>query len=313
MNPKVFAQLVELRTKLASLLPFLVGVSFAAVQYHQLSWLNTAIFFIAMSLFDMATTAINNLMDYRKARDQTYRKKVNVIGREHLSVRTVSWLSVLMVGVATCLGIWLVWRTDLFLLIIGSLCFAIGLSYTMGPMPLSRLPLGEIFSGITMGLLIPFIAVYINVADQQLISLTLHWPGALLMVNIWQLLGLGLVCLPSIGTIANVMLANNLSDLAEDAKNKRHTLPSYLGVPTSLRLYHGLIAVGYFGIMIGMVLRLIPWSASLIFLSVPMVIYNNRRFATEQSKTKTFKTSISNLVWVNSSLLVGLILGLLVK
>ncbi|KHS59025.1 1,4-dihydroxy-2-naphthoate prenyltransferase, partial [Listeria monocytogenes] len=70
-----------------------------------------------------------------------------------------------MFFIATGLGVWLVFRTDLLVLLIGFVCFCIGILYTFGPVPLSRMPLGEIFSGVTMGFGIFFLAVYVNAYD----------------------------------------------------------------------------------------------------------------------------------------------------
>ena len=67
-----------------------------------------------------------------------------------------------MLIIASALGVSLVFRTDLLVLFLGIICFIIGVFYTYGPIPLSRLPLGEIFSGLTMGFGIyssPFISM----------------------------------------------------------------------------------------------------------------------------------------------------------
>ncbi|MFX4053976.1 1,4-dihydroxy-2-naphthoate prenyltransferase, partial [Streptococcus suis] len=62
------------------------------------------------------------------------------------------------------------WRTSWLLLPMGGLCFLIGILYTFGPIPLSRMPLGEVFSGVTMGFCIFFLAVFIQQPDLLLTS-----------------------------------------------------------------------------------------------------------------------------------------------
>ena len=79
-----------------------------------------------------------------------------------------------MLIIASALGVWLVFRTDLLVLFLGIICFIIGVFYTYGPIPLSRLPLGEIFSGLTMGFGILFLTVYINAFDQGIAELMIN-------------------------------------------------------------------------------------------------------------------------------------------
>ena len=85
MNVKVFLELVEIKTKIASIFPFFIGVAFSLTYFKEWNVVNTLLFFAGMLIFDMTTTAINNLMDYKKAKSETYKREKNVIGREGLS------------------------------------------------------------------------------------------------------------------------------------------------------------------------------------------------------------------------------------
>ncbi|WP_179395870.1 1,4-dihydroxy-2-naphthoate polyprenyltransferase [Lacticaseibacillus absianus] len=310
MSVPIFLELVEARTKLASILPFVVGVLFAFVYFGELNGLNTVLFFAAMLIFDMTTTGINNLMDYKKAHDDDYRRTTNVIGRAHLDVRQVTALIVGMLAIATALGLLLVWRTDWLLLVLGMLCFGIGVFYTFGPLPLSRLPLGEVFSGVTMGLGIPFIAVYVNVDSAKLLALRLTWPQLTLSGDLIALIALGLICVTPMATIANVMLANNLSDIEQDTRNHRMTLPMYLGVTGGVRLWLGLTYIGYLALVLAVVLGALTWPALAALVTLPLVARNANRFAHKQDKRTTFPMAIRNLVLENGGLILGLVLSL---
>ena len=68
MSLNVFLKVVEIQTKLASLFPFIIGVLFSMTYFGEVQWGNTLVFFIGMVVFDMATTAINNYMDFKKAK-----------------------------------------------------------------------------------------------------------------------------------------------------------------------------------------------------------------------------------------------------
>jgi len=301
MSVPVFLELVEAKTKLASVLPFFIGTLFAATYFEAFAWGNTLIFFVAMLIFDMTTTAINNLMDYQKARDDAYRRQVNIIGTAQLNPWLVVALILGMLAVSGLLGLWLVVRTGWPLLIMGVICFFIGIFYTFGPLPLSRLPLGELFSGVTMGLGIPLIAVFVNTGGQ----LFIEQRGAF-----WLLV---LICVMPMATIANVMLANNLSDYEQDIKNQRRTLPIVIGQRASLWLYAGLAYIGYASLAGAVWLGYLGWPILLSWLTLPLVIKNTRIFMAKQDKRLTFNTALKNLVLENASFIIGLVIWLVLK
>ena len=152
MTRKSFFDLVEIRTKLASLFPFLIAVLFTNSYFHSFHLGKTLFFFFGMLAFDMATTAINNYMDFRKAHSEEYKYQENVIGKDQLSERTVVLIIFALIGFAAIVGLTLAVQTGWLLLVMGCACCFIGVFYTFGPIPLSRMPLGEVFSGVTMGL-----------------------------------------------------------------------------------------------------------------------------------------------------------------
>ena len=112
MTIKAFLEVVEAKTKLASMLPCLVGLGFSLAYFHQVNGLNSLLFFVALLCIDMATTAINNLMDYQHAATKDYQTNTNVIGRRYLNPQTVLNLIVALLFAALVLGLWLVWRTQ---------------------------------------------------------------------------------------------------------------------------------------------------------------------------------------------------------
>jgi len=136
MSIRSFLKLVEIQTKIASIFPFFIGILFVLYRYEALHWKNTLIFFASMLIFDLTTTAINNYMDYRKANSDEYRKEKNVIGQEGIKESTVIATIFTLFFTATGLGIWLTAETGLLVLLIGFICFCIGILYTFGPIPL---------------------------------------------------------------------------------------------------------------------------------------------------------------------------------
>ncbi|AQP53912.1 1,4-dihydroxy-2-naphthoate polyprenyltransferase [Vagococcus penaei] len=313
MTVKVFLELVEIRTKLASLFPFVIGWLFSLYYFEQVNIENMILFFAAMLSFDMATTAINNLMDYKKAHDNEYQKTMNIVGVASLDVKHVSWLIYGMIAFSSVIGLILTYRTSLLLLMMGGLCFLIGIFYTFGPVPLSRMPLGEMFSGVTMGFGIFFITIYLNIAHLDII--TFVWQGNLIGLygNVSQLVAIVWASLPLIFTIANIMLANNLCDLDQDVKNHRYTLPFYLGRENGIRLFNVLMYGCYATIIIGIIFGVYHWVMFVVLLTLPKIKANTQLFTQKQIKSETFSVSIKNLVLFNGAQIIGLLLSIVLR
>lgn len=296
MTAKTFLDLVEIKTKLASLFPFLLGLLFTIYYFQVFNLTNSLIFFVAMLLFDMTTTAINNLMDYQKAKAAGYKEEVNIIGQAKLSEKLVIYLILSMLTLASLLGIVLVIRTSLLLLFIGGLCFLIGIFYTFGPVPISRMPLGEVISGLTMGFGIFFIIAFVNVDNSLLLDLSLHLPEFNISGNLWSLLIIFFVSLPTVFLIANIMLANNLCDLEQDISNHRYTLPYYIGRKTGVQLFNLLVYAAYLVIVISVLTGWLHPLLLLVLLTLIPIHKNLATFNQAQIKEKTFIVSIKNLV-----------------
>lgn len=313
MTLPVFLELVEIRTKLASLFPFLIGLLFSWYYFEEVNVSHMLLFFIAMLVFDMATTAINNLMDYKKAKNDRYQVETNIIGKAHLDAQKVSYLIYGMIAFSSFIGIYLTVRTSLLLLGMGGLCFLIGIFYTFGPVPLSRMPLGELFSGVTMGFGIFFITIYLNVFQLDVIQLAFSKGQFILSGSIKELFVIVWASVPMMFTIANIMLANNLCDLEQDISNHRYTLPYYIGKKTGVILFNLLMYACYVFILIGIFIGIYHWSMLVVFITFPLIRNLLTRFNVKQEKETTFSIAIKNLVVFNSFQILGLIIGIIVK
>ncbi|MCO7125868.1 1,4-dihydroxy-2-naphthoate polyprenyltransferase [Sporolactobacillus shoreicorticis] len=302
MSLGVFLKLVEIQTKLASLFPFIVGCLFVSYRFHVLDPINTTIFFASMLFFDMTATAINNYMDYRKAASEEYRRRENIIGQEHISEALVGLTIILLLAIATALGLLLVARTDLIVLLVGMACFGIGILYSFGPIPLSRMPIGEIFSGITEGLGVLFLTVYVNATDQGIVNLV--WEGRTITVqaDLLLLFEIVIVSLPCMFTIANIMLANNICDLDDDIKNHRYTLPYYIGKRYAIWLFNGLYAATFAAIIACVLFKILPVIMLFALLAIIPVYKQVKQFNRMQVKSKTFVVAVKNLVFVNGTM-----------
>ena len=91
--------------------------------------------FIGMLVFDLATTAINNYMDYEKAHSEIYKYEENVIGRTGISPKLVRNMILGMIAFVLVIGILLTLRTGWLLLLMGMICCFIGIFYTFWSYP----------------------------------------------------------------------------------------------------------------------------------------------------------------------------------
>ncbi|WHZ32669.1 1,4-dihydroxy-2-naphthoate polyprenyltransferase [Desemzia incerta] len=311
MSMPVFLELVEIRTKLASLFPFTLGILFSVYYFSEFNAVNTILFFIAMLVFDMATTAINNTMDYVKAKNMHYKEYENILGKAGLSVKQATTLIVAMIVFSAIIGLTLVHRTNILLLVIGALCFAVGILYTFGPFPISRMPLGEVMSGLTMGFGIFFIAVFINVPSTLITALVLDWPSFMLSGSLQNIAAIFLASLPLVFTIANIMLSNNICDYETDITNHRYTLTFYIGKPLAIKLnawlYYGAFAASTLAVFAGVN----PIWMLGIWLVFPIVQKSIQLFKDKQDKATTFGLAIKNLVVYHGAQIVLYSLGIL--
>lgn len=308
MNIKVFLELVEIKTKIASVYPFFIGILFSLTYFKEWNLVNTLLFFIGMFVFDMTTTAINNLMDYKKAKSETYKVETNVIGREGLSEKKVGRMILGMLFFTMFVGIVLSLKTGWLLLVMGGIVCFIGIFYTFGPIPLSRMPLGEIFSGITMGLGIFAITVYINTPINKVFYLDVNFKEGIFALtgNLWGTVALILASIPLIFTIADLMLANNLRDLEDDIKNHRYTLVYYIGRDIGIILFQLLMYASYLAILVGLIFGVFQWPILIVFATLPKIYRNLQEHKASLPHPRSFGYGIKNLILFNTSYLIGL-------
>ncbi len=312
MTISSFLQLVEIRTKVASVIPYLLGTFYTLYTFDTFRPKNALLMFLSMIIFDMTTTAINNYIDYTKAiKKDGYGYEVhNAITLHGLNIKMVRYLIYTMLFISASLGILLALNTNIIVFLLGVLCFAIGILYTFGPLPISRTPFGEVFSGITMGLILPFISIYIHIFDQNTIDLSLTKNSFLMFLDIRMLLGIGITCIPLITCIANIMLANNICDMEEDFPNKRFTLPIYIGKEKALILWECLYYLAYISIVVGVILKILPLISVCTLLTLIPVLKNIQAFEAKQFKGETFIYSVKNFIILNMVYILTIILAL---
>jgi 1,4-dihydroxy-2-naphthoate octaprenyltransferase len=263
----------------------------------------------------MATTAINNYVDFKKAnKKEGYGyEEYNAMARDGISEKTALRVIFTLLGTATVFGLLLTLKTSLVVLFVGMVCFAIGIFYTFGPLPISRMPLGEAFSGFFMGFIIMFLAIYIHVFDKNIVSII--FAGNILSVNIKivEVIIIFLLSIPAIGGIANIMLANNICDLEDDIANNRFTLPYYIGKANALRLFAVLYYIGFAAIIALIILKVLPLAFSIVLLTFIPVQKHISIFKKNPVKAETFVLAVKNFVIMSLAQIIVLAAAILVS
>lgn len=292
-----FLRYVEIKTKITSIFAFALGLSYLFSLHAKLNLHITLIFFVGMFLFDLTTTSINNYID----------TKANNVPLQFERPKAKAIIFILL-GISIFFGLYLVILTDVVVLITGGLCFLIGVLYTYGPVPISRQPLGEVFSGFLYGFFIPFLVLYINMPKGTYLDLNLGWDEVSFQLKVLPIIYLGLLSIAPICTTANIMLANNICDLERDVRVKRYTLPYYLGDKKSLYLFAGLYYITYLVNIVMAIVGMISPIALLSLVTLIPVQRNISRFFKEQNKETTFNVAIINYLWIMIGSIAGFIL-----
>jgi len=311
---KSFFKLVEIQTKLASVIPFLLGSVYALYRFNEFNIINFILMLISLINVDMMTTAINNYIDYKKA-NKTYGynyEKHNAIVRYKLKESTVILTIITLFIIASISGFILFLRTDIVVLILGVISFIVGICYSFGPVPISRTPSGEIFSGFFMGFVITFIAAYVHIFDKGLISISYNNSLVLLSINLKEIIYLFLLSLPTVIGVSNIMLANNICDIEDDIVNKRYTLPIYIGKEKSLMIYKILYYLLYLNIIVTVLLGINSLIVILTLATFIVVNKNIKVFYGKQTKKDTFSTAVQNFALINFIYLLTIGIGIII-
>lgn len=292
-----FLDYVELKTKITSIFVFLMSIAFLLYKKESINWKLTIVFFIAMFTFDLTTTAINNYIDTKdNGQMLQFPRRIALI------------IIYVLFSISAGLGLYLAYSTDIVVLIIGGLCFLCGVCYTYGPLPISRLPLGECISGYFYGFMIPFIIFYINMPSGSILSLNVNFQTIAIEINLRAILTLILISIIPFCVTANIMLANNICDLEKDILVKRHTLAYYIG-KHALTLFAVLYYVTYVVTVIMVVLKIFHPICLLSLFTIIIVRKNIKEFYKKQEKSITFILAIKNYVIIMGTTTILLVIS----
>ncbi|NEU32577.1 1,4-dihydroxy-2-naphthoate polyprenyltransferase [bacterium LRH843] len=255
---RVWWQLTRPHTLTAAFAPVLLGTALA-ISETTIHFGLFSTMLIASLLIQAATNMFNEYYDYKRGLDTEESVGIGgAIVRDGIQPSTILKLAFGLYGISLLLGIYICMITSWWLAAVGLIGMAIGYLYTGGPFPIAYTPLGELFSGFFMGMMIILISFYIQTGTVTTMSV--------------------IVSVPSLVLVGAIMLANNIRDLDGDKEFGRKTLAILLGKQKAIKLLAGMFIFSYVWIIILIASNIIsPW-VLIVVLSIPKTIHAVKGF-----------------------------------
>ncbi len=211
-------QIVDIRTKIVSLSSLAIGTSYAVYLTHAFSPGLFVLMLLATLCVDMGTTGFNSYYDFLHGVDtvETDVEKWKALVQRGIDPAVALRISWLLFALAALLGLALGALVDWRIVVVGAACMAVALLYSGGPLPISRLPVGELFAGGLLGLVLIAVAAFVQ---SRSLDPRIWWLGV-----------------PSSTLIATILSVNNACDVDGDRKAGRRTLAVVLGREKAARM-----------------------------------------------------------------------------
>lgn len=225
LTPTLALQLANPRSWVASVYPAIFGELYCiSCGYTMTVW--TAVLLLAACIcMQSAVNTFNDYFDFIKGTDSAedhveVRDAVLIYG--NINPRHAFYLAWGFLGAAFILALPVLLTAGPAPWVIGVIGGIVVCLYSGGSVPISYLPIGELVSGIVMGVLIP-LGIVAAVSDAV--------PVGALIGSLPLMLGIGLI-----------MMTNNISDIEKDQKARRKTFPALVGRARATRVYRLAVA-----------------------------------------------------------------------
>lgn len=240
------------KTLPAAAAPVVVGTA-VAISENVFAFLPALAALLGALLIQIGTNFANDVFDFKKGADTTERLgPLRVTQAGLLSPSQVMAGMWLTFGLATLIGVYLVFLGGWPIVAIGLLSIASGIAYTGGPFPLGYNGLGDLFVFIFFGLLAVCGTYYVQAGTVS--------PAAL-----WASVPIGLLA-------TAILVVNNLRDIDTDRAAGKKTLAVRFGRRGAQLEYLLLLALSYLVPVLMWLTKLeTPW-VLLPWLSLPLAM-----------------------------------------
>jgi 1,4-dihydroxy-2-naphthoate octaprenyltransferase len=220
-------RIVEARTKIIGASSVVIGTGYAAWFAHHVDWQVFAMMLAGTLFIDLGTAGFNSYFDFVRGVDtvESDVDRYKVLVHRDLDPRVALWIAWGAFGLAGLFGLVLGARVGWEVVAVGSGCMVVAFFYSGGPWPIAATPVGEVFAGGLLGLVLVMLAAYTQGR---------HNPPGVLLVG-----------MPSTVLIADILTVNNTCDIEGDRAAGRKTASIMLGPKRSRVLIIAMVAVAY--------------------------------------------------------------------
>ncbi len=254
----------------AAFVPVFLGTALA-VHDFVFDIIASSVALLCAFLIQIGTNFANDYFDFKKGADTNERigfERATASG--HISEQAMLNATIITMGLAFVLGLYLVWHAGWVILAIGVASLVCGILYTGGPYPLGYNGLGDLFVFIFFGIVAVMGTYYVN---------ALFWS----IDPFWASLAVGALS-------TNILVVNNLRDIEQDGPAGKNTLGVLLG-EQFLKWEYLFMMLLAFAIPPHFYFKLgYGWEILLPFLSLPLTVILVYRIWTENDKRKLNKT-----------------------
>ncbi|MFH0879603.1 MAG: prenyltransferase [Lentisphaerota bacterium] len=292
---KLWIRAIRFYTHTASVLPVVVGSSYAWLVTGRFRWDVFLAAMVAGALYQSGCNLINDFFDFKYGLDRegTYGGS-GVLPRKEMTPRKMAAGIVVLLALGSLLGLWLAWTCGWIILWLGlgglfSLVF-----YTATPHSAKYSALGEPLVFLSMGVAMTLGGYAIQTGD-------ISWNA------VW-------ISLPLSFLVTAILQANDMRDLADDRLGGIKTISIGVG-PLGARAFYSALIFGAFISMAALVWSgIAPWPVLLSFLTLPMAIQIHRtiwrhrgekEFALKDAPVEAAKLHLA----FNTLMVIGLVLG----
>ena len=203
----------------ASVAPAVIAMAISFHRTGQLDPLLAACLVVIVILMQSAVNAFDDYADYLKGTDTLENSPdafdaVIVYGMKPRTARNLGFLFLLLAAIPASYVVWICGIEPLVIGLVGALVI---FAYAFGKTPISYLPVGELFSGLAMGGLVPLAGVQMLTGQLDFFVLVEALP---------VILGIGMI-----------LFSNNGCDIVRDRQAGRHTLACVLGPQRTRKCY----------------------------------------------------------------------------
>lgn len=277
----------------AVIVPSLLGTAIVWYRTGAFYWQYFLLATLAVVFINAGTNLTNDYFDHQSRSDDINREVTpfsggsRVIQENLISPGRIYRTSLIFFGLAALIGLYLTFARGLLVLVIGILGVLSGYFYTASPIRIGYRGWGELVAGLNCGPLVVAGAYYVQAQTLSLEALFISIPVGLL--------------------IAAVLYINEFPDHTCDKVAGKNTLIVTLGRERARKGFYSLLLGTYLFIILGAILRIIPWTVVVSLLTFPLAWKAMKIVHSNYSSTQELIPAMSSTVTIHLS--VGILLS----